>query len=444
MALIPIETRYRTEMADLFEEEARLRQWMRVEAALSRAHAKLGHIPKDAPSAIEAGAKKVSLSRVQAIEAETHHDLMAMVKALTEQSGAAGAYVHLGATSYDIEDTASALTLRDAGGMIKKRALELRAVLRKLSLEHAGRVCVGRTHGQHAVPTTYGMKFALYHAAMGRHLARLDAAIERVSYGKMSGATGTMATFGPDAFKLEALVMADLGLSADPVSTQIIMRDRHAELLFTLALIATTIEQAAQEIRNLQRTEIGEVAEAFGAKQVGSSTMPQKRNPHRSERLCSLARVVRAQIPIAMENIPSEHERDLTNSAAERYLFPIVFCTTDFMLLEMTALLSGLQFFPEAIARNLALTKGGILAERVMMALAAKGMGRQEAHELLRKAALESAEKNKPLPEILRSKPDVSRLLEPAELSALFDPSTYIGQASQIVKRAVNDKDAKE
>ncbi len=440
MALIPIETRYRTEMADLFEEEAKLKQWMRVEAALARAHAKLGHIPKEAPAAIEAGAKKVSLLRVQAIEAETHHDLMAMVKALTEQSGSAGAYVHLGATSYDIEDTATALTLREAGLLVRQRAVELRRVLKKLALDNASRVCVGRTHGQHAVPTTYGMKFALYYTAMGRHLGRLDAAIGRVSCGKMSGATGTMATFGADAFKLEALVMKDLGLEPDPVSTQIVMRDRHAELLFALALIATTIEQVAQEIRHLQRTEIGEVAEAFGAKQVGSSTMPQKRNPHKSERLCSLARVVRAQIPIALENIPSEHERDLTNSAAERYLFPIVFCTTDFMLLELTKLLSGLEFFPEAIARNLALTHGGILAERVMMALAQKGMGRQEAHEIMRTASRESAEKGQPLLGILRAKSEVSRLLKGKELEALFDPSTYIGQAPQIVKRAVSDE----
>ncbi|VVB57680.1 Argininosuccinate lyase [uncultured archaeon] len=440
MALIPIETRYRTEMADYFEEEAKLRQWMRVEVALARAHAKLGHIPKEAPAQIEAGMGKVKLARVQAIEAETHHDLMAMVKALTEQSGAAGAYVHLGATSYDIEDTATALTLRDAARLARKRVVELRAVLKKLALDNAKRVCVGRTHGQHAVPTTYGMKFALHYAAFGRHLARLDAAIERVSFGKMSGATGTMATFGADAFKLEELVMKDLGLQADPVSTQIVMRDRHAEVLFALALIATSIEQVAQEIRNLQRSEIGEVAESFGAKQVGSSTMPQKRNPHKSERLCSLARVVRAQIPIALENIPSEHERDLTNSAAERYVFPTVFCTTDFMLLELAKILSNLTFDEAAIERNLALSRGGILAERVMMALSAKGMGRQDAHELVRTAAHKAAGMGKPLLDVLRESAEVKRLLKDKELAALFDPSTYVGQAPQIVKRAVDDE----
>ncbi|MCL6088788.1 MAG: lyase family protein, partial [Candidatus Marsarchaeota archaeon] len=273
-----------------------------------------------------------------------------------------------------------------------------------------------------------------------RHKARLDSALERMAYGKMSGATGTMATFGPDAFKLQELVMKELGLKAAPITTQIITRDRHAELMFVLALIASSIEQVAQEIRNLQRSEINEVAEAFGAKQVGSSTMPQKRNPHKSERLCSLARVVRAQLPIALENIPSEHERDLTNSAAERYLFPTMFCTADFMLIELERILSGLQFNDAAIARNLALTQGGILAERVMMALASKGMGRQDAHELLRTSSHEAAAKNKPLAEVLRANPHVKRLLKGKELDALFDPSTYIGQAPEIVKRAVADE----
>jgi len=439
MALIPIETRYRTEIADYFEEEFKLRQWMRVEVALARAHAQLGHIPKSAASEIEAAAANVQLVRAQQIEAEIHHDLMAMVKALSEKCPRSGGYVHLGATSYDIEDTALGMTLRDAGNLIKSRVIALRVVLKRLALEHANTVCVGRTHGQHAVPTTYGMKFALYYQSLGRCKLRLDAAIARVSVGKMSGATGTMATFGPDAFKLQSLVMADLGLTPAPITTQILGRDRHAEMLFTLALVASSIEQIAQEIRHLQRTEIGEVAESFSSKQVGSSTMPQKRNPHKSERLCSLARVVRAQVPIALEDIASEHERDLTNSAAERYLFPTVFCTTDYMLLEITKILEGLQFFPSAIEHNLALTKGGILAERAMMALAEKGMGRQDAHELMRTAAREAGGMNKSLLEILRAKSEVTSRLKPEELEALFDPKTYIGQAPLIVEKAVSE-----
>lgn len=440
MSLLPIESRYRTEMAAFFEEEAKLRSWLRVEVALARAHAALGHIPKAAAAEIEAGAQKVRLEKVQEIEATIHHDLMAMVRALSDQCPKYGGYVHLGATSYDIEDTALALTLRDAAQLARTRLVSLRRVLKSLALEKANMVCVGRTHGQHAVPTTYGMKFALYYSALGRHKARLDSALSRISFGKMSGAAGTMATFGPDAYKLQELVMSDLGLSADPISSQIISRDRHAEMILALAMTASSVEQIAQEIRNLQRTEIGEAAEPFSSKQVGSSTMPQKRNPHKCERICSLARVVRAQAAVALEDIDSEHERDLTNSAAERYIFPLSFCTLDYMLLEMTKVLSGLQFFPAAIERNLGLTQGGIMAERVMMALADKGMGRQDAHEFMRNCAREAMTAKRPLIEVLREKPESGKLLKPAELDALFDPKTYIGQAPLIVQKAVADE----
>ena len=440
MSLLPIESRYRTEMAAFFEEDARLSSWLRVEVALASAHAQLGHMPKAAAAEIEAGAAKVRLKDTQDIEASIHHDLMAMVRALSDQCPKYGGFVHLGATSYDIEDTALAMTLRDASNLMRNRLISLRKVLKSLALEKANLVCVGRTHGQHAVPTTYGMKFALYYSALGRAKARLDAAITRISYGKMSGATGTMATFGADAFKLQEIVMGNLGLTPDPITSQIISRDRHAELITTLAVTASTIEQIAQEIRHLQRTEIGEVAEPFSTKQVGSSTMPQKRNPHKCERICSLARVVRAQVQISLEDIPSEHERDLTNSAAERYLYPLAFCTLDYMMLEMCAVLSGLQFFPSAIERNLQMTQGGIMAERVMMALTERGMGRQDAHEFMRNASREAAAARRPLIDILREKPQVAKLFKTGELEALFNPATYVGQAPEIVKRAVAEE----
>ncbi len=426
-------------MNALFTDEAKLRQWLRVEISLARAHAKLGHIPSSAPAEIEAAAKKVTLSRVNAIEVEIHHDLMAMVKALSEQTKKSGGYVHLGATSYDIEDTALALTLREAGKLIRSRLVSMRATLKSLALSKSALVCAGRTHGQHAVPTTYGMKFALYYASLGRSLARLDSAMERISYGKMSGATGTMATFGPDAFKLQKLVMDDLSLQPAPVTSQVIGRDRHAEIVFCLALIAATLEQMAKEIRNLQRTEIGEISEPFASRQVGSSTMPQKRNPHKSERICSLARIVRALVAPAMENIALEHERDLTNSAAERYIFPDAFITTDYMLVQMQSLLSGLVFFPQRIEANLNMTQGQLLAERVMIALSEKGMGRQEAHELLRTASGQAISSGRSLQQVLSGQPEVKKRLNAQELSALFDPHTYIGQAVAIVKLAVSD-----
>lgn len=437
MSVSPFEDRYKTEMNALFEEEHRLALWLRVEVALAKAHAKLGHIPKSSADAIEQGAKQVQLARVKEIENEIHHDLMAMVRALTEKCKGEGHAVHLGATSYDIEDTATALQMRDAIDLLKTHIVSLRKTLKSLALAHAKTVCVGRTHGQHAVPTTYGMKFAIYHTELGRHLERLDAARERISVGKMAGATGTMATFGKDGFEVQSLVMKELGISPAPVSNQVVQRDRHAEVLFTLALVAATLEKMAKEIRNLQRSEIGEISEPFGAKQVGSSTMPQKRNPHKSERVCALARLVRANVNVALENIALEHERDLTNSANERAIFPESFIATDYMLLEMSKIMEGLEFFPKQIEKNLNLTLGLVLAERVMIALTEKGMGRQEAHELMRTCAMEAFRGEKSLLSVLLGKKEVSKLFKPKELETLFDPHTYIGLAPEIVKRAV-------
>ncbi len=435
MAISPLDSRYKTEMSAIFEEESKLRKWMDVEIALAKAHAELGRIPKDAPKKIEEGSKKVKLARVLEIEQEIHHDLMAMVRALSEQSGDAGAYVHIGATSYDIEDTATALIFRDALSLGKKRLSGLAATLKSLALRHKKTVCIGRTHGQHAVPTTYGMKFALYYTEVNRHIQRMEEAEKRILVGKMSGATGTRAGFGKGGERLEKRVMELLGLAAAPVSSQVIQRDRHAEILCLLALMAGTCEKIAKEIRNLSRPEMGEIAEPFGKKQVGSSTMPHKRNPHKSERICSLARLVRANVQTALENIPLEHERDLTNSANERFIFPESFIVTDYMLKQLNSVLEGLRFFPENIRRNLELTKGLIMAERVMLALTEKGVGRQEAHEEVRGLSQKAFAEGKSLRETLEAGP-LGKKFTKKELDALFDPSTYTGDAEKIVELA--------
>lgn len=437
MAVSPIETRYRTEMNALFDEEARLQSWLEVEVALARAHVKLGNIPKAAASEIAEGAKKVRLGRVLKIEEEIHHDLMAMVKALTEQCPKYGGYVHYGATSYDIEDTAMGLVMKRAVEMMKKRLQENMEVLKKLALKHKNTVCIARTHGQHAVPTTYGMKFALYYQEAKRNLQRLEWAGRRIAVGKMSGAAGTMATFRGKGEKVQELVMKELGLEPVAVASQVVQRDRHAEVLFVLALIASGAEKIAKEIRNLQRTEIMEVAEPFGRKQVGSSTMPQKRNPHKCERVCSLARLVRSNVSVATENIALEHERDLTNSANERFIFPQSFIVTDYVLKEMSGILAGLEFFPQNIKRNLQMSGGAVLAERVMIELAERGMGRQQAHELMRTSAIEARESGKMLLQVLLGKKEVLALLKKAELEKLFDASTYVGDAPKIVEKAV-------
>ena len=436
MPISPFEERYRTEMNAVFEDEAKLRKWMAVEVALAKAHAALGTIPKDAPKRIEAAAAKVRKERVDEIEAEIHHDLMSMVKALTEQAGEAGKYVHLGATSYDIEDTATALIFLDAISILDSHLSALSSELRRLALEHKDTVCIGRTHGQHAVPTTYGMKFALYYQELGRNRERLAEAKHRIGVGKMSGAVGTMATFGKDGPRIQKMVMKELGLGEARVTNQVIQRDRHAEVMCALGLSAALLEKIAKELRNLQRTEILEVAEGFGSKQVGSSTMPHKRNPHRSERVCSLARLVRANALTSIENIALEHERDLTNSANERAIFGESFVAVDYMALEMTKILQSLVFYPQNIRKNLELTGGLIMAERVMIFLVDSGrMGRQEAHERVRELSQEAFSGRKHLKELLLER----KVLAPDEAERLFDYTTYIGSARKIVEDAVKD-----
>jgi len=435
MAISPFEERYKTEMNDVFDDGNKLRKWMEVEVALAKAHAKLGNVPKDAPAKIEAGMKKVKTERILEIEAEIHHDLMAMVKALTEQCGDAGKYVHLGATSYDIEDTATALIFLDGIALLEKRMKQMADTLKKLAKEHKKTVCIGRSHGQHAVPTTYGMKFALYYQELRRNQDRLAECRGRIAVGKMSGAVGTMATFSGQGPQIQELVMKELGLKPAKVTTQVIQRDRHAEVLSNLALTAAMLEKIAKELRNLQRTEILEVAEHFGKKQVGSSTMPHKRNPHKSERICSLARLVRANVITAMENIPLEHERDLTNSANERAIFGESFVCLDFMLLQTEKILSGLEFFPENIQRNLELTGGLIMAERLMMRLASKGVGRQEAHELVRELAHKAFAEGRHLKELVLEQD----LLDEKEAEEVFDYSGYTGDADKIIEGALKD-----
>ena len=427
-----IETRYRTEMAEIFSDENRLRKWAEVELALVKAHAELGNIPKEAVPAVEKAVKSISIKRVEEIEKETHHDLMALVKAIAEKSGSYGEYIHLGATSYDIEDTATALIFREAFNVIEKRMNALGEEVRTKALKYKNSICVGRTHGQHAIPTTIGMKFALYYSDNKRNLERLGELRRRVEVGKMRGAVGNYASFETYGFeKVEELVLKELKLGKADVSNQIIQRDIHASVLFFLALVASNMEKIAKEIRNLSRTEVAEWFEPFGKKQVGSSTMPQKRNPHKSERVCSLARVVRANVQVGLENIALEHERDLTNSANERIIWPTSFCTTDYMLKEMAALIKGMEIDEKRAMENVELTKGAVYAERLMLSLSKK-LGRQKAHEVVRELALSGKGRN--LREIFE-KSEYAKMLEKKEIERIFN-TPYIGKAREIVDEA--------
>ncbi|MEO2241627.1 MAG: adenylosuccinate lyase, partial [Euryarchaeota archaeon] len=396
MPVHPIESRYGSEeLRRVFSEENRVARMLEVEAALVRALSEaFDFVPEEAADEVERAVEEITrdeeelrrfVERVKEIEAEIRHDVMALVRALSERCEVGGDYVHLGATSNDVIDTAHALILRDAIRVIYRKLRRLAGLLADRAEEYADLPIVGRTHGQHAVPTTLGMKFAIWAREVVRHLERLRECAERVLVGQLSGAVGTMAALGEKGPEVERRVMELLGLRPVTVSNQVIQRDRYAELISVLALIGSTLDKIAREIRHLQRTEIRELEEPFDPeRQVGSSTMPHKRNPIRSERVCSLAKVLRSNVQVALENVPLEHERDLTNSASERVLFPEQFLLLDEMLDLTITNLEGLRVNEENIRRNLHLTKGLNMAEALMVELVKRGMGRQEAHELVR------------------------------------------------------------
>ncbi len=440
MAIHPIDYRYGSEeMRGIFEEEARLQRFLDVEAALARAHAAVGNISKAEVEEItrKASTRYVKLSRVKEIEASIKHDLMAVVEALAEACGDAGRGVHLGATSYDIIDTANALQFRAALEVVRRDLYDIEGVLLDLAEKHKHAVAVGRTHGQHATPITYGLKFALWAREVRRHLKRLGEVEKRVLVGKMSGAVGTQASFGAKGMEIQELVMRDLGLKAAMVSSQVVQRDRYAELLTLLALIAASFDKMGKEIRNLMRTEIAELSEPFGEEQVGSSTMPHKRNPIDSEKVCGLARVVKSNVFVALENVSLEHERDLTNSSCERVVIPESFILLDEILKTMKLVLGGLVLLPRGIEKNLGLTKGLNMAEAAMLALAEKGMPRQEAHKLLRKLSAEAYKEGKALSAVLKESREVSRLLDEEAIEEALASEKYIGTAVEQVEKVL-------
>ncbi|MBA7633389.1 Adenylosuccinate lyase [subsurface metagenome] len=436
----PIETRYRTDIADLFTEEKKLENWLKVEGVLAEVHAELGNIPKEAAKEIskKASLNYVNLERVKEIDKEIHHDLMAMVKALVEQcEDGADKYVHLGATSYDIEDTATSLQLREALNYIKTSLLELLKILIKITEEKKDLVCIGRTHGQHAIPTTYGMRFGVWAYEINRHLDRIFEVLERISYGKMSGAVGTMASFGEKGIEIQKLVMEKLDLNPVLIANQVVQRDRHAEVIFLTSLIGQTLAKIARENRVLQRNEIAEMFEPFKKKQVGSSTMPHKRNPHKSERICSLARILKSNVIPALDNIVLEDERDITNSASERVIIGENFILLDYIIKELVKNLEGIEFDAAKIEENLNLTKGACLTEKVMVQLVNKGIGRQEGHEILRQAAILARKEDRYMKDILYENKKVTNLFSKEELSDLFDAHKYIGKAIEQVENLI-------
>jgi adenylosuccinate lyase len=449
MPVCPIDTgRYGSpEMKAIFEEERRLENILKVEAAVAYAHATVGNIPKEAAEEIvkKASTKYVTVQRRNEIDLMIGHDLMAAVKALTEVcEGEGKKWVHFGLTSNDVEDTATGLQFKEALAIVEDDLVKLEIVLKELAKKHRDLVTVGRTHGQHIGVVTLGLKFAVWLREVARHIQRLRELRKRALVGKVMGAVGTGAGLGEKAIEVQDIALKWLGLQPADMVTQIIQRDIHAELISFLANVACTLDKFGTEIRNLQRTEIQEVMEPFDAeRQVGSSAMPAKRNPVTCERVCSLAKLLRSLTITSYENIPLWHERDLTNSANERFLFSIAFILLDEMLRKMTEVLAGLVVFPRNMKRNLELTGGLILSERVTGKLVEKGMGRQEAHELVRRCSMKTLETGASFKETLTGTDEVARRLSRNEIEYCLDYSTYLGVAKKLVDTAI-EKTEKE
>lgn len=438
MAIHPIEFRYGTpEMKRIWEEENKLQRMLDVESALAQAEGKLGIIPQEVADEIAAKAttEYVKLERVKAIEAETNHDIAALSKGITEVcENGAGEYVHFGATSNDIVDSSNSLLIRDSIEVLKEKLERLTKLMLKLTEENKMKVCIGRTHGQHALPTTYGMKFGIWADELHRQYERLEHAEGNVCIGMMDGAVGTTAALGTQGWEIHKAVAEILGLPAATITNQVVQRDNHVEFICTLANIASTLDKIGLEIRSLQRTELMELGEYFDPeKQVGSSTMPHKMNPITAERICGVARIIKSYVNAALDNNPLWHERDLTNSSCERIMFPESCILTDYILNLTIKLMSNLVFYDENIERNLNLTNGLIMAERLMAELTRAGMGKQTAYGIVRKNAIKANKEKLLLGELILEDEEVQKYLTEEDVEKIMDPHTYTGSIEIII-----------
>jgi adenylosuccinate lyase len=406
------------EIGGLWTEEAKYRAWLEVELAVCRARAALGEIT---PEEVEELAEKAgfTVERIHEIERETEHDVIAFVSAVAENAGDVARHFHFGLTSSDVLDTAGALQLKQALGLIRAEAVELALLLCGMALEYRHTVMVGRTHGVHAEPTTFGHKLAVWAFEMERNLDRLAHARDVAAVGKISGAVGTYASVDP---KVEAMACEELGLEPAPASTQIVQRDRHAEVLATLAILCSTLEKIALEIRGSQRTEIRELAEPFGRGQKGSSAMPHKRNPILSERLCGMARLLRGYASVGFENNALWQERDISHSSAERVVLPDATVLAHYMLRTTRRILGGLQVHKDRMLENLNLGGGVVYSGRVLLALVEAGMSRDDAYAIVQGAAMQAWEGEGGFRELLEAKEEVREYLG-VDLGSLFDPA---------------------
>ena len=425
-----IERYSRPKMKKVWSEESKFDKWLQVEIAVCEAWAELGTIPKDAIPKIKKA--RFDLKRIDEILKETHHDMTAFLGSVAESLGEESRFVHLGLTSSDIIDTALSLQLVAAADLLAQDIAELIAVLEKRALEHKHTIMMGRTHGVHAEPTTFGLKLALWVEEMKRNAHRLDEAKKAISVGKISGAVGTYASVSPE---VEKRACAKLGLEAAPVSSQIVQRDRHAQFVTTLAITASSLEKFATEIRGLQRTEILELEEPFEPGQTGSSAMPHKRNPELCERICGLARLVRGNALTSLENIALWHERDISHSSTERIIFPDSCLVVDYVLSIFTYIMKGLQVYPEHMKENLEVTRGLVFSQRVLTALIEKGLSRQEAYKMVQRNSMKAWKDRTSFLGLLQADPEVGKHLSKPELDGLFDYQHFLRHVDEVFER---------
>ena len=426
-----IERYSRPAMKKVWSEENKFNKWLEVEIAACEAWAQIGVIPRAAIPKIKLA--RVNLKRMDEILKETHHDVTAFLNTIAESIGEESRYIHLGMTSSDVMDTALSLQLIEASDILAEDIKELSSVLAGMAMKYKNTPMTGRTHGVHAEPITFGLKLALWFEEMKRNRSRLTEARKIIAVGKISGAVGTYATLSP---QVEEKACHKLGLTAAPISNQILQRDRHAQFVTTLAIIASSLEKFATEIRALQKTEVREVEEPFSPGQTGSSAMPHKRNPELCERVCGLARLIRGYSVTSMENITLWHERDISHSSAERIILPDACLALDYSMNVFTSVMKGLNVYPARMKKNMEITRGLLFSQRVLLALIDKGMSRQNAYKIVQRSAMKTWQSNtKKFITLLKADPEVMAVLSVKELEALFDYSYYLRFVDDVFRR---------
>ena len=421
----------RAAMAALWTEEAKLARWLEVELAVCRAWAGKGVIPPEDLAAIEAGAG-FSVERTLELEKVTNHDVVAFLTDVNERVGPASRWIHYGMTSSDVLDTGLALAIQRSGALLLAEQAALTATLRELALRHADTLCVGRTHGIHAEPTTFGLKLANHAMESRRNEERLAEAIAGASVGKLSGAVGTYAMLDP---AIEARVLHELGIDGEPVATQVVARDRHAQLVCAMAVAASSLDRLATELRHLQRTELREAEEAFTAGQKGSSAMPHKRNPITAERISGIARVVRGHAVAALEDVALWHERDISHSSVERIILPDAFLALDYMLHKSRTLMEGLVVKPERMLAVLESSHGLVFSQRVLLGLVERGLTREQAYALVQRNAMKAWDEGRRLGDLLVADPEVTAVISTGDIEALLDPTWYTRHVPEVMQR---------